>query len=377
MVGFQFSGRRGVYGKRQRGSQPRGRLTTVPEENRGDEPWREEFQLLKGRGWLYLCLAGCVAFGITEAVLEHLGFGSPALVAVNSATGYEMVPEQHVVRRRPLSDDAIAHVDTDSQGARSDEPAAAHAPGTLRILFLGDSITYGSTQVDQPHIFTELVHRELPALIHQPVEVMNASASGWAVGNEIAWVKEHTTRQADVVVLCLNSGDPSQPFSTLPASGVIPSKAYHFPKGLSELEDRVLAPEMRKTLWRLGLGSARAAMPDVDPGVVVTNNQRIVNENLKQMDDLMVYLANAHARLVVVYIPMVAQIQDPKTGAPGLEAVRKWAAEKQVPFLFASTLNQAADIDACTLRDHTHYNARGHRLIADAIEQQWSLTSVK
>ena len=43
---------------------------------------------------------------------------------------------------------------------------------------------------------------------------MNGSISGWAIANELAFLKEHGTLSADRVILVLNDGDPTQPMSS-------------------------------------------------------------------------------------------------------------------------------------------------------------------
>ena len=105
-----------------------------------------------------LCLA--LIFIAGELALEWMGFGSPPMVTLNPGVSYELQPGQSIVRRWPLSEDSVSHVKTNRMGMRSDEIGPAPAPGVLRIFFVGDSITYGTTQVDQDHIFTELVHHE-------------------------------------------------------------------------------------------------------------------------------------------------------------------------------------------------------------------------
>ncbi len=102
---------------------------------------------------------------------------------------------------------------TNEYGMRSDPIRPGRIPGTRRIYFLGDSMTYGTTQVDQSRLFTEIVHQRLPEQIHEPVEVMNGAISGWAPANELAYLREHGTLNADLVILVLNSGDPTQPMS--------------------------------------------------------------------------------------------------------------------------------------------------------------------
>ena len=49
---------------------------------------------------------------------------------------------------------------------RSDDFHIAKPIGTDRLMFVGDSLAYGTTRIDQEKIFTEILHPELPALVH-------------------------------------------------------------------------------------------------------------------------------------------------------------------------------------------------------------------
>jgi nucleoside 2-deoxyribosyltransferase len=82
-------------------------------------------------------------------------------------------------------------------------------------MFVGDSIAYGTTMVDQDAIFVEVLHRELPAILHCRVEVLNASASAWAIDNELAYIESRGIFQSDRVILVLNDGDLDQRVSTV------------------------------------------------------------------------------------------------------------------------------------------------------------------
>lgn len=323
----------------------------------------------------WLLALGClllVSFG-GEFILEWLGFGSPALVVQNSFTNYELRPEQNVVRRWPLSEDRVSRVKTNSLGMRADEISPNHPPGVLRIFFVGDSITYGTTQVDQSHIFTELVHHDLPGILHQPVEVMNAAVGGWAIENELDFVKEHGVQQADRVILCINSADPSQSKSEFTSDGGLSTEEYPWPKGYRELFSRAISPMAFKLLLRFGIHWSAVHEVAVDPGVTTSNDSRTLDHNLHLLDEFQSYVSSAHAKFSILYIPFIREVADPKISEKGREAVKNWAADHNVPFLYVSTMYGAANLDDFTLRDHTHFNALGNRMVANAIERQWNV----
>lgn len=98
------------------------------------------------------------------------GLGHPIVVASDAACDYIEAPNQHTSR-------FFRMVDINKYGMRSAPFAAQPAPGVLRIMFVGNSVTYGTSRIGQADIFTQILRRELPPIAHRPVEVLNASAS--------------------------------------------------------------------------------------------------------------------------------------------------------------------------------------------------------
>jgi lysophospholipase L1-like esterase len=94
---------------------------------------------------------------------------------------------------------------------RSEDVAETPPPGATRILFLGDSVTWGGAYEDQSTTFPYLVAKDLDAMKWGPVETLNPSCGGWAPGNELGWLKGHGTFKSRLVVLVINEGDLDQP----------------------------------------------------------------------------------------------------------------------------------------------------------------------
>lgn len=140
---------------------------------------------LRIAGWI---IAALLILGIcTELLLRFvLGLGTPVVVVPDPACSYALAPNQRIWR-------FFCHTHTDRYGMRSDAFTPLPAPGTLRVMFVGDSVTYGTSHVDQPRIFTELLHHGLPSVVHQRVEVINASAGGWGIDNELSWLRSRGT----------------------------------------------------------------------------------------------------------------------------------------------------------------------------------------
>ena len=308
-----------------------------------------------------------------EAGLQLLGFGHPALVTTDSPAQYEPVPDQCIHRVWPLSDSLIAHVCINRFGMRSDPISENKPPGTLRIYFLGDSITWGTTEVDQRSLFTEIVHRELPLELHQPVEVMNGSISGWAIANELAFLKEHGTLNADRVILVLNDGDPTQPIAPKPVDEDIPSIAHHPIFGFQELWDRGLRPQLSGLLQRLNIHWNQAATED--PGLGIGHDQAVLQNNIALLGQMNKFVKASGARLSILFIPFQYLLVDPSTAGDvptGKEAVERWANRNCVPFVDLGPVMAKYPLDTVVLRDQCHFNVRGNRDIATQIEVHWA-----
>src|SRR5882724_9839198 len=100
----------------------------------------------------------------TELFLRFvLGLGNPVLIAADRACGYITKPNQNIRR-------FLVHTYINKYGMRADEIASTKPEKVVRIYFVGDSITYGTTHVDQGEIFSEILKRELPGFVHKPVQ---------------------------------------------------------------------------------------------------------------------------------------------------------------------------------------------------------------
>ena len=127
---------------------------------------------LSGWKWL-LILPPLLLAGMEIFLRVALGFGHPLLYKADAACGYVVQPNQNIERLRCLN--LINHA-----GMRSPEFADQRPAGTLRVLLIGDSVTYGTTYVQQDQIFSALLATGLPAVVHEPAEVLNAGVGGWA-----------------------------------------------------------------------------------------------------------------------------------------------------------------------------------------------------
>ena len=301
-------------------------------------------------------------FTITYALLVALelslrfglGLGNPVLYQYDSACGYLPAPNQHVRR-------FFRENDINSFGMRSPDITAHKSPGTLRILFLGDSVTYGTTYVDQSQIFTSLLARDLPQQLHRPVEVLNASAGAWGPANEAGYLESRGTFDADVVVFVLNTGDVVQPMNraTLLLANGYPERRPPF--ALYELWARYLRPRILRSESAVDAGS-QAATVDVaqqTPPVLAV------------LDQARRFARERGAEFRIVYTPAHGGEWESPQNARGFEMLRDWAARERVPLLDLSA-DLASRPMADVYQDSIHLKPAGNQIVADSVEHKWT-----
>lgn len=308
------------------------------------------------RRWAWRGALGLILFlCLSEIVLRLvLGLGNPVLYQYDQDCGYLPVPNQQVYR-------FFCHNDINSFSMRSAPIAPQKPPGVLRVMCVGDSVTYGTTHLDQPKIFTSLLADELPGKLHRPVEVLNASTGAWAVANELGYLKSRGTFGADVVLFILNTGDlvqqENRPRLTL--SGGYPD--HRPPLALYELWVRYVAPRILRPGAGADPGSLASESPDVDHLTPIV---------LEQLSEGRRIAAKSGAKFGVVYSPAHGGEWDAPAYARGWLLLKQWAARNEVP-LIDLTETYAAVPAREVYQDGIHLSERGNRLAADAIERKW------
>lgn len=288
--------------------------------------------------------AGLLLFAFAELGLRAVvGLGHPLLYAQDPACGYFTLPNQQTRRLR-------ARTMTNDLGMRSPEFSAAKPAGTLRLLFLGDSITFGTILVEQDLIFVERVRRDLTAKLGRPVEELNASANSWAISNELGFLRSRGTFQSDYLVLVLNTGDLNQPFATL--SQV---------QGEPTLLERLAVGEVLAKRWPF-----RRRKPQAGEGTTVGDNPTAREENLRDLSTIANLSRAQGAKFLVVFVPFRRTVGGGVDSTP--TDLLQWAAGERVEFLDLTPALAAHEAKLVTQQDGVHLNAFGNGVVADVLE---------
>jgi hypothetical protein len=151
------------------------------------------------RSWShYAFMAGITVFWVVvgAAVLEgaarmHFGRPVPFAESMHTERTYTPRPNGHGVYERKLSNRPVEHVPYSygSQGFRG-ELTQTSPPGTVRILCIGDSMTFGSGVGEEqamPHQLAEVLNEASPSTRY---EIVNAGVGGYGPAQQLSYLRE-------------------------------------------------------------------------------------------------------------------------------------------------------------------------------------------
>lgn len=225
----------------------------------------------------YWIPGGAIALLVaTELTLRlAFGLGSPVLSQVDPQTGYRFKPNQKVFRFGKK-------VEYNQYSQRS-EPITPQKPsGKLRILMTGDSVLNGGNPTDQSQTITELFKAKL-ATSGRKAEILNASAGSWGIGNQLGYLREFGTFNADAVILQIGTHDLTQPTSNSKSVGHHPAFPTQAPLlAIQDAWTRYLWPALAGKLGLNSSGADFSASPtSQDPDKQYQQNMHLLKEIVK------------------------------------------------------------------------------------------------
>jgi lysophospholipase L1-like esterase len=308
------------------------------------------------RRWLIsAALAAALIVGTELCLRLFLGLGNPPLFQSDAEIGYLMVANQEVYR-------AGGRIKINAFHQRAADLTSQPSAGTLRILFLGDSITFGITGIDQTQIFSELVGAALRES-GRAVEVMNASAVSWGIGNELAYIRRFGTFGSKIAVLVIGTADLLQPTSTGDKVGVSASQPDRKPfSAIGELIERILVPRL---LTFLGLGDSGGEVAPGDRG-------RQFDENMRHLTDLVASVRREGSLPLVLMMPGLPKVvqrrkQETQARETYPDLFRQRVKQLAVPFVDISAFWRGDPDVASYYTDGTHLTAAGNQAVSKAI----------
>lgn len=320
-------------------------------------------------GNLVALLAGLlVMLVLAEVMLRVVDLGHPYYSAPEL---YQQSADPRVLFEPRASFDGFSEgtrIHTNSRGLRERELPLAKAAGVRRVIFLGDSVTFGPGVRDEEP-FPRLVETALNASGAGPIETVNTGVVGYNTIQEQARLESAgLPYQPDVVVLTFVVNDMLETFSIFDhqyePTGLLAGMKVWLRRNSN------LYRFTQDIYWRVGQEARRAREGPTEP---LRKRDRL-EERLATLHQIVQQTHAAGASFVLVLYP--DNLDDPVSPGPSgerltmREELTRFAAREGVPVVdLTAALGDVRDPRArqYRLREDPHPSVEGHRVIAEAL----------
>lgn len=304
----------------------------------------------------------------SELALRWLwGLGQPVLLQADPEIGYLFQPNQNKHRfGRQLQ--------YNRYGQRS-EPLGDPKP-PLRILMTGDSVLNGGNLIDQAETISEQVETQFQKnLSPATIEVLNASAGSWGIGNQWAYLQRFGDFNSDVLILQIGTHDLVQATSTDEHIGRAPNFPDRTPVlAWQEVWARYLWPQLRLQ-WHLRQAQPPTESPDPQTTRQIEQfHQQQFEQNLQILSELLAWAELQSLPVWVVYTPDRADVLPPTDFPldhhPYLKAeFVAWLRSRDIQLIDTHQAWQSlpSELTATYFRDDVHLTPAGNQAVAALI----------
>jgi hypothetical protein len=291
-----------------------------------------------GRRAVAAVLGIALALAAGEVASRAIGFGDPILYDNRVAYGYRPLPNQESRRF------GGTRVYVNALGVRGPDVAAARPADTARILFLGDSVTWGGTYVDDDALFAAIAARRLGA--SRRVEWLDAGVNAWGPENVLGLVRETRGFDSSVWVVVGLEDDLRREKTHI---GETP---YFMAPPRTALEELLVLGAYRL------LGRYKRAKPAADL-------ERLAETNLGHYAAILDEARTAGARALLVWHPTADALA--RDDDPHRAQFLALAAAHGATSLDLTTAYRAAG--GAVYVDGMHLDTGGHRVAGEAIAE--------
>ena len=292
---------------------------------------------------------------VLEWGARYVGLGQPVLYYNAAWGGIRPLPDQQIHRQG-------ATVTVDANGFRTNKP---DQPGALRILYIGDSVTWGGTRIDDSAIFTE-VAADVVRARRGPVYTMNAGVNGTGLVNQAELFLQGTD-SVEVLVWLFPWSDVQRAYATV---GPLMPARYRPRWALVEFMDHMLFRYWLRAFRHVPTPEQAHRTPEAPLGYEDFFQDILLEREQKNLHALRVVLDEATNR----HIPVVLGITPYRSGNQ-LEPLPVHAttlldslSNAGVPILDVPTILEAAEEPIQDLfTDHVHFTEAGHAIIGKAL----------
>jgi GDSL-like Lipase/Acylhydrolase family len=266
-----------------------------------------------------------------------------------------------------------------AKGLRGPEVDYARRPGVARILWLGDSVTFGYRIARSSDTFPYLTGAELERRLGRPVETVDAGVGGWSPWQELRWYRREGVRYApDVVVVGFVLNDVTEKLALTRFGGAW--QGWQLARTARSTLEYWLSGSAVVSLLRGGVGRWRFGR-DVAAGArraegaqvrwLMSDPPELEGAWALTLGNLERLFATARRRRtpgVLVVFPYAFQLDRAEATASPQRRLAAWARAHHVPCL--DLLPALADGEGAQDRwflDASHLSEAGHRRVAQRL----------
>lgn len=139
-----------------------------------------------------------IVVGVLEfSASKIFGLGKVVVYQSHPIYGYRPIANQLVSR-----DNGHTNIKINNLGLRANQDWLEKIPNKKRILFLGDSVTYGGSYIDNQDLFSTLAFKN-----NRNIETANAGVNAWGILNIHGLIKNLNFIPADIYITLVPEGD--------------------------------------------------------------------------------------------------------------------------------------------------------------------------
>ncbi|HEX5067794.1 MAG TPA: SGNH/GDSL hydrolase family protein [Myxococcota bacterium] len=322
--------------------------------------------------WLLAVLGLALPLSLLDCGLRPFVEPKTTVYVADEALGWKLKPGHE-------DEYGGVRVAINAKGLRGPELAFEKPPESFRILWLGDSVTFGYGVEAVDALFPYRVAALLAPRIGRAVESVDAGVGGYSPWQERTWLESDGWRYApDLVVVGFVLNDLTEPLSLVRYGGR--GEGWQLARSARGVLDRWLSASALATAMRDGVAAVRFGR-DVQHGAAIAEagdvlrlvtqpraplwrkSWHIAETNLAQI------FAAARERGVgaaLIVFPYAFQLDAPQRTAGPQRRLVAFAQAQGVPVLDLLPL-LAARRDASLFLDGSHLSERGHEVVSDLV----------
>jgi len=318
--------------------------------------WRNTLKNLALSAFVFLlCLA------VAEVVLRFMGYGDLEIYEPDPRLYWRLKPNQECFTK-------VDHkpVRVNAHGTRGAEFSAAKSPGTMRVLALGDSKTFGwglSDHETYAGILEKLLRQQFS---EKHIEVINAGVNAWSYPQMNIFLRERALAwQPDLVVI--GDANPWTQFTENPDPGFL--KKFLWRVRLKNFLRRfALFHYVVEVKLREVYEHQRQRFVPVDPKqdpLFKERQQKDPDAVFRDaIDGICTTAASHRIRAVLLYIPLQDAMLGSNTSMDGVLRAKRQVSEKHgVPLVDGTEVLRQRAKDLYLDGDTVHLNAAGNEII--------------